>query len=51
MKKAGRYVTAMLAAVMTLNLATFTMAEEVYTEEAAMELPMVATKKWPRNFK
>ena len=43
MKKAGRYVTAMLAAVMALNFASFTAAEEVFTEEAAMELPMVET--------
>ena len=40
MKKAGRYVTAMIAAVMTLNLAGFTAAEEVLTEETAMESPM-----------
>ena len=43
MKKAGRYVTAMIAVVMTLNFASFTAAEEVFTEEAAMELPMVET--------
>ena len=48
MKKAGRYVTAMIAAVMALNFASFTAAEdvfteEVFTEEAAMELPMVET--------
>ena len=43
MKKAGRYVTAMLAAVMALNFASFTAAEEVFTEEAVMELPMVET--------
>ena len=48
MKKAGRYVTAMIAAVMALNFASFTAAEdvfteEVFTEEAAIELPMVET--------
>ena len=43
MKKAGRYVTAMIAAVMALNFASFTAAEEVFTEEAAMELPMAET--------
>ena len=48
MKKAGRYVTAMIAAVMALNFASLTAAEdvfmeEVFTEEAAMELPMVET--------
>ena len=43
MKKAGRYVTAMIAAVLALNFASFTAAEEVFTEEAAMELPMVET--------
>ena len=40
MKKAGRYVTAIIAAVMALNLAGFSAAEEVLTEEAAMEFPM-----------
>ena len=40
MKKTKRYVTAMLAAVLALNFASLTSAEEVFTEETAIELPV-----------